>query len=297
LLGLADLIDDRSAHLQPSAAQLSEHTAEQKRDIARQRAEAEVRAADEAGADGRATSEAALRKRREREERRAAKLAAQAAAAEANGEFFVADTTPAIPPAALPARPETPASTAAAYAGAYTVHIPATSTALAWYDAEGSTSGAVYETLDAARAAGIWVYPETAAQRARCTVFRDLWEQGYFMGGGIKFGGDWLVYPGISRICSVSDEAHRLQATHCAITHTSLPKRCARTTSCGRWRSLRMAVLAQRRKSRISCARFKMLQTSTRKSPLWNTGRSNGQASAEISHIRACVMYMLCSYV
>jgi len=27
-------------------------------------------------------------------------------------------------------------------------------------------------------------------------VFEDLWRKGYFMGGGLRFGGDFLIYPG-----------------------------------------------------------------------------------------------------
>ncbi|KAH9977293.1 tRNA intron endonuclease, partial [Lactifluus volemus] len=76
----------------------------------------------------------------------------------------------------------------------YTVSVPTTSDDFAWYD---STAVAhTYETLDAARAANVWNYPATPEDRARCEVFRDLWEKGYYMGGGSKFGGDWLVYPG-----------------------------------------------------------------------------------------------------
>jgi len=91
----------------------------------------------------------------------------------------------------------------------YTVSVPTTSDAFAWYnygdDDNDAASGPrrrdqhhqrTYETLDAARAAGVWSYPANADERARCEVFRDLWEKGYYMGGGIKFGGDWLVYPG-----------------------------------------------------------------------------------------------------
>lgn len=33
-------------------------------------------------------------------------------------------------------------------------------------------------------------------KNARIEVFRDLWKQGYFMGSGLKFGADFLVYPG-----------------------------------------------------------------------------------------------------
>ena len=29
----------------------------------------------------------------------------------------------------------------------------------------------------------------------RCAVFTDLWERGYYLTGGEKFGGDFLVYP------------------------------------------------------------------------------------------------------
>jgi tRNA intron endonuclease, catalytic C-terminal domain len=91
----------------------------------------------------------------------------------------------------------------------YTVSVPTTSDAFAWYNYDDDDDGGdgddgrqqrrrphTYETLDAARDAGVWCYPASANERARCEVFRDLWEKGYYMGGGIKFGGDWLVYPG-----------------------------------------------------------------------------------------------------
>ena len=108
----------------------------------------------------------------------------------------------------------------------YTVSVPTTSDAFAWYDYDHNNSDNrehddpdpqqqqprtahththTYETLDAARTARVWVYPSSAEERARCEVFRDLWEKGYFMGGGSKFGGDWLVYPGAcapTRTCS-----------------------------------------------------------------------------------------------
>jgi len=82
--------------------------------------------------------------------------------------------------------------------------MPTTSDTLAWYDSGSNSNDKpeaerhtyTYETLDAARAAHVWSYPSNAEERARCEVFRDLWEKGYYMGGGSKFGGDWLVYPG-----------------------------------------------------------------------------------------------------
>lgn len=33
-------------------------------------------------------------------------------------------------------------------------------------------------------------------KNARIEVFKDLWKKGYFMGSGLKFGADFLVYPG-----------------------------------------------------------------------------------------------------
>ena len=67
---------------------------------------------------------------------------------------------------------------------------------VAQYIRSKTTVTAVFATPTSAREAGIWDYPATADERAQCAVFRDLWEKGYSMGGGIKFGGDYLVYPG-----------------------------------------------------------------------------------------------------
>ncbi len=72
----------------------------------------------------------------------------------------------------------------------HTVEVPAASTSLPWYNP------CTYSTLEGARKAGIWTYPSNLEERARCAVFRDLSQRGYFMGSGLRFGGDWLVYPG-----------------------------------------------------------------------------------------------------
>lgn len=76
---------------------------------------------------------------------------------------------------------------------AHTVTIPGTSTSFSWY----TPAPHVYPTIQAAKDAGVWSYPSDLAERAKCAVFHDLWEKGYYMGGGLKFGGDLLVYPGI----------------------------------------------------------------------------------------------------
>lgn len=90
-----------------------------------------------------------------------------------------------------PLRPSSPASTSIS-TNIYNVVIPTTSTPLEWYRPTESS----YSTIDEAREAGLWSYPSTAEERARCAVFRHLWEKGYYMGCGIKFGGEFLVYPG-----------------------------------------------------------------------------------------------------
>lgn len=40
-------------------------------------------------------------------------------------------------------------------------------------------------------------FPRTVQQRLRLTVFRDLWRKGYYLTPGLKFGCDFLVYPGM----------------------------------------------------------------------------------------------------
>jgi tRNA-splicing endonuclease subunit Sen34 len=195
---IAVLVDDASAYLPPTEAQLSAYTEAEREDIARQASQASARIATESRAEGRMNSEEAQRKRREREAKRVAQAAERKIAQDADPSLFLVDVsdhskTPLNP------RPDTPASTTPGYTAPYTVEIPASSSSLAWYNPTSSpksSNGPIYETIAAARDAGIWMYPMNEAQRARCAVFRDLWEQGYFMGGGIKFGGDWLVYPG-----------------------------------------------------------------------------------------------------
>jgi tRNA-splicing endonuclease subunit Sen34 len=79
----------------------------------------------------------------------------------------------------------------------YAFTIPATSDQ-PWY------SPTCYYTLDEARSAGIWTYPESLQEKSKCAIFGDLWKKGYYMGNGLRFGGDWLVYPGeISKLLTL----------------------------------------------------------------------------------------------
>ena len=121
-------------------------------------------------------SEKAQQKREQREARR---LAAAASKTDADAGLVAAEsqTHAPRPPQTVPP---------------YTVVVPGTSTSFSWY----TPAPHAYSTIQAAKVVGIWSYPSNLAERAKCAVFRDLWDKGYYMGGGLKFGGDFLVYPG-----------------------------------------------------------------------------------------------------
>lgn len=76
----------------------------------------------------------------------------------------------------------------------YAITIQPSSAHLPWYCP--SESAVTYSTIESAKAAGIWNYPSTKLESSRCKLFEDLWRRGFFMGGGLKFGGDFLIYPG-----------------------------------------------------------------------------------------------------
>jgi tRNA-splicing endonuclease subunit Sen34 len=208
-------VHDPGAHHAPTPSQLEGWDASRRQDITNQIARLEHRKAEDratATATATATSPATTttpatiqQKRAEREARRR-QLAATAAAAEADAD---ADTegTGAIGGRSEVRHGDAPAPATTSNA-IYTISVPTTSDTLPWYNSNNNDNDNdgddnperrhtyTYETLDAAREAHVWSYPSTAEERARCEVFRDLWEKGYYMGGGSKFGGDWLVYPG-----------------------------------------------------------------------------------------------------
>ena len=41
-----------------------------------------------------------------------------------------------------------------------------------------------------------WKYPSNYEEKLRYKTFKDLWEKGYYVTSGSKFGGDFLIYPG-----------------------------------------------------------------------------------------------------
>jgi tRNA-splicing endonuclease subunit Sen34 len=246
-IGAASLTNDPTAHTHPFLCQVQEWNAEQEENIKAQLAMLETKITTEAGNakknKERGGSEEAQRKRKEREEKKAAAARAKALAEE--GEKGGEDDLNASrtstswsvvdhPSGVVAAEPEHPAPAEASSASAistfsashptpYTITIPASSSSLSWYNPNEANT---YASLDEAREAGVWDYPSNLEERARCGVFRDLWKQGYYMGGGIKFGGEYLVYPGLSLHPSSpfrSIESNlSFQAIHCATTRTSL---------------------------------------------------------------------------
>ncbi|KAG6821084.1 hypothetical protein H0H93_007243 [Arthromyces matolae] len=185
--GLAVLVDDPTAHPQPNLQHLQAWDAENQAEIERQVTLLEVKGSKE-NPNSQAMSAEAQRKRQAREEKRAAKAKAKLMqdSGEPNNlaEMLSIEPTQTLSP---PTRESKGTSVA------YTVVIPTSSSELGWYNADSSCT---FKTIADAKKAGIWDYPSNLQERARCGVFRSLWEQGYFMGVGIKFGGDYLVYPG-----------------------------------------------------------------------------------------------------
>ena len=72
-------------------------------------------------------------------------------------------------------------------------HLPAYHPATAEMNT-GTTNA--YLTLQEAQAAGVWTYPSTLQERARCAAFEALHSKGFFLSTGLRFGGDFVVYPG-----------------------------------------------------------------------------------------------------
>ena len=123
-------------------------------------------------------------------------------------EIFVPDIaegeTTTAPPSLATASP----SAQSLAAVPYTITIQSSSTDSPWYNPAGFT----YSDLETARAAGLWNYPSTPLQAARCLIFEDLWRKGHYMGGGLRFGGDFLIYPGASSPCALRGTPADLRA-------------------------------------------------------------------------------------
>lgn len=193
----AVLLDNASANTQPPSEADLAHWRKGVVDyrVASQDHLAEIRKQKET-AKGKQDTEEAQRKRMEREARKKssstaavkgvpAEGAAEGVASSSGGadDVFVPDETPSTPQ--LKSQVDMKGEDLS-----YTVLIPTTPDEHPWFRPPA------YETIQAAKEAGVWTYPSTPIERAKCAVYRDLIDKGYFIGGGLKFGGDWLVYPG-----------------------------------------------------------------------------------------------------
>jgi tRNA-splicing endonuclease subunit Sen34 len=169
------LVDDPTAHSSPELASLEKWNSEQNKLVQGQIAALEAKDTRGNSKDSSMSDKAQLI----REQRAARRAAATASNTDADANLGASEI-----PIQAPRPPQTPT---------YTIVIPGTSTSFSWYTPEPHA----YSTIQAAKDAGIWSYPSDLAERAKCAVFRDLWGKGHYMGGGLKFGGDFLVYPGI----------------------------------------------------------------------------------------------------
>ncbi|CAG8522926.1 24192_t:CDS:2 [Dentiscutata erythropus] len=72
-----------------------------------------------------------------------------------------------------------------------TTTIKTSSTSFAWYN----DNDYCFDSLEVARLAGLWTWPSTPKEQYKYNIYCDLWNRGYFITSGIKFGGDYLLYP------------------------------------------------------------------------------------------------------
>ncbi|KAG8683413.1 tRNA-splicing endonuclease subunit [Ceratobasidium sp. 395] len=170
--GAAYIVDDSQSHGQPTQEQLEAWVEARKASIAEELKERDAVARATVKVD---TSDKAQKKR---EARKAAKQ-----------QQPQPDDVNIHEPAPAPNDSSDPSSV---QQQPHTVHVPSLSSDLPWFDAKA------YYTIADARDAGVWTYPADVKERAECAVFRDLWEKGNYLGPGIKFGGNYLVYPGPS---------------------------------------------------------------------------------------------------
>ncbi|KLO18836.1 hypothetical protein SCHPADRAFT_101584 [Schizopora paradoxa] len=190
---VAVLVDDANAHDTPGPEE-KQLWEDQRATMIQKQLVQKAKAKEDEGIspNNKSTSEAAIRKRQERELKKAAAAAAQKAKQEsgdADLSVFNTEATSSGDPAVESGR-ETPSSKGPSQP--YAITIPTSSNSVSWYHSDAHA----FSTLDAARESGIWLYPSNEEERARCGVFRALWEKDYYLGNGIKFGGEYLVYPG-----------------------------------------------------------------------------------------------------
>ncbi|KAM0748138.1 hypothetical protein T439DRAFT_328126 [Meredithblackwellia eburnea MCA 4105] len=194
---LGIILDDNQAHRPPTPGEYSYYHSSRLAAIEHQkRTSVALEAIRKAEAAEKYKDEIAA-KQAERQEKKRKKAEQERLARQTLGEFIV--NVPELkegekttgPPSSLKGKEKEEDDLATV---PYTIITQPSSSDLPWYDAEADNVS--YDTLQAAKTAGIWDYPETPLQESRCQVFEDLWRKGYYMGGGLRFGGDFLIYPG-----------------------------------------------------------------------------------------------------
>ncbi|KAI9599050.1 hypothetical protein BDF19DRAFT_113860 [Syncephalis fuscata] len=78
-------------------------------------------------------------------------------------------------------------------------HVPTATPSVPWHIEQLGKN--VYDTWIDAQKAGVWRFPSTVLEWRSFQVYRDLWRQGWWLGSGLKFGGQYLVYADNPRHC------------------------------------------------------------------------------------------------
>ncbi|GBB86151.1 hypothetical protein RclHR1_01260022 [Rhizophagus clarus] len=72
------------------------------------------------------------------------------------------------------------------------INIKTLSASFAWYNVNENC----FDSIDIAKQNNLWTWPNTLKDIQKYKIYCDLWNKGYYITSGIKFGGDYLLYPG-----------------------------------------------------------------------------------------------------
>jgi tRNA-splicing endonuclease subunit Sen34 len=72
------------------------------------------------------------------------------------------------------------------------INIKTSSTSFAWYNDNEN----YFDSINIAKQNNLWNWPNTLKDIQKYKIFCDLWNKGYYITSGMKFGGDYLLYPG-----------------------------------------------------------------------------------------------------
>ncbi|CAB4481704.1 uncharacterized protein OCT59_001910 [Rhizophagus irregularis] len=72
------------------------------------------------------------------------------------------------------------------------INIKTSSTSFTWYNNNENW----FDSINTAKQNNLWIWPSTLKDIQKYKIYSDLWNKGYYITSGIKFGGDYLLYPG-----------------------------------------------------------------------------------------------------